>query len=192
MPVHLSLASDVYKAEYYYTLRPVSSPKGFLTADLNLPAALELPPGTAQFSVDGAVMGRQNFSFNGDRGTIFFGSDAQVTASMKDMQQTSGEQGFFSKEQTRSWHWQITVKNTRPKPVNIVLEDPAPVTRNENVNIIAQSTPRPEEIVNEPRFGGARIYQWKATLPPGESLVIKHQIQVIAPLLPDTVIAPGR
>ena len=66
------------------------------------------------------------------------------------------------------------------------------MTRNENVNIIAQSTPRPEEIVNEPRFGGARIYQWKATLPPGESLVIKHQIQVIAPLLPDTVIAPGR
>lgn len=191
-PVHLSLASDTYKAEYYYTLRPISSPKGFLTADLALPSSLELPPGMAQFSVDGAVMGRQIFSFNGDKGIIFFGSDPQVTVTMRDMKQTSGEQGFFSKEQTRSWHWQITVKNTRPKPVDIVLEDPAPVTRNDNINIITQSSPRPEEVVNEPRFGGAHIYRWKAALPSGESLVVKHEIQVIAPLLPDMEIAPGR
>lgn len=191
-PVNLSLASDVHQAKFHYTLRPINNPKGFLTAEVALSKPLELPPGMAQFSVDGAVMGRQMFSFNGDKGIIFFGSDPQVTATMRDLQQTSGEQGFFSKEQTRSWHWQITLKSTRPNPVNVVLEDPAPVTEVEAVNIITQSMPRPEETVNEPKYGGARVYRWNLTLQPGEAQMVDHQIQLVAPLMPDKVIEPGR
>lgn len=191
-PVTLSLASDVYQAKFRYTLRPVNSPKGFLTADVNLDKAIELPPGLAQFSVDGAVMGKEYFSFNGDSGVIFFGSDPQVTATMKDLKKTSGEKGFFSKEQTRSWHWLITVKSTRSKPVEVMLEDPAPVTVEESINIITQSTPRPEEIVNEPKDGGARIYRWNMTLQPGEAKEVNHQIQLVAPIVPDKEIIPGR
>lgn len=191
-PVNLSLASDSYPAKFHYTLRPVSSPKGFLTADLDLPQPIELPRGMAQFSVDGAVMGRQLFSFDGAAGSIFFGSDPQVTAIVRDLKQTSGEQGFFSKEQTRSWHWEITVKSTRPRPVDVVLEDPAPVKKDEVINLITQSTPRPEEIVNEPKDGGAHVYQWKLSLKPGEPVVVKHQIQVVAPVTPDKTIDPGR
>ena len=192
MPVNLSLASNVYPAKFMYTLRPIHSPKGFLTADVDLPEAIELPQGMAQFSVDGAVMGRQFFSFDGNKGTIFFGSDPQVTAIMRDLKRTSGEQGFFSKEQTRSWHWEITLKSTRPNPVVAILEDPAPVSKDEAVNLIVQSTPRPEELVNEPIYGGARIYRWEVTLNPGEPVLVNHQIQLVVPMTPDKEISPGR
>lgn len=191
-PVNLSLASDVYPAKFRYTLRPISSPKGFLTADIDLPNPLELPPGMAQFSVDGGVMGRQAFSFDGNKGSIFFGSDPQVTAIMKEIRQTSGEQGFFSKEQTRAWQWEITVKSTRPKPVVAVLEDPAPFSKEEIVNLIIQSTPRPEEMVNDPDDGGARIYQWTLNLNPGEPVLVKHHVQMVAPVTPDKALIPGR
>lgn len=192
VPAHLPLASDVYPAKFYYTLRPMNSPRGFLTAEFSLPASLELPPGRARFSVDGVPLGGRVFSFHGNKGQIFFGADPQVVATMRDLRQASGEQGFFTKEQTRSWHWQITVKNTRSKPISIVLEDPAPVARDDSLTVVTQSMPKPEEALAEPGSGGVKIYRWKSTLNPKEPLVIDHRIQLVAPLAPNKELFPGR
>ena len=191
-PVRLSLATDTCKARYYYTLRPISNPKGFLTAELALPSAIELPPGPAQFSVDGVSVGQQPFSFNGDKGFIFFGSDPQVTATVRDLQRSSGEQGLISKEQTLSWHWQITLKSTRAKPVEVLLEDPMPDTPDGSVILSAESTPKPEQAVNAPEHGGAKVYRWKATLKPGEPLIIDHKVKAVAPKTDDKELDPGR
>ena len=191
-PVRLSLATDSYKARYYYTLRPITNPKGFLTAELTLPSAIELPPGQAQFSVDGISVGQQPFSFNGDKGFIFFGSDPQVTATVRDLQRSSGEQGLISKDQTLSWHWQITLKSTRTKPVEVLLEDPMPDTPDESVIVSAESTPKPEQAVNAPEHGGAKVYRWKAALKPGEPVVIDHKVKAVAPKTDDKELDPGR
>lgn len=191
-PVRLALATDSYKARYYYTLRPVSNPRGFLTAEVALPSAIELPPGPAQFSVDGVPIGQRLFSFNGDKGIIFFGSDPQVTATVRDLQRSSGEQGFISRDQTLSWHWRITLKNTRTRPVEVVLEDPMPDTPDDSVTLSAESNPRPEQAVNSPEHGGAKVYRWKATLKPGEPLVIDHRVRAVAPKTDGKVLTPGR
>lgn len=191
-PVRLSLATDTYNARYYYTLRPVTNPKGFLTAELALPAAIELPPGPAQFSVDGVSVGQQPFSFNGDKGFIFLGSDPQVTATVRDLNRSSGEQGFISKDQTLSWHWRITLKSTRAKPVEVLLEDPVPDTVDESVVITAESSPKPEQAVNPPEHGGAKVYRWKTTLKPGEPFVIDHKVRAVAPKSDDKELNPGR
>ena len=190
-PVTMSLATDTYTASFQYTIRPVSNPKGFLTARLALDKALELPPGTAQFSVDGAAIGSRMFSFNGNTGVIFFGSDPQVTATMRDMQKSGGQQGFFSKEQTLLWHWQITLKNSRSKAVEVVLEDPAPVASDSAVTIKSVSAPKPETVVNAPEYGGATIYRWKAALKPGEPLTVDHKVEVSAPADKDKILDPG-
>lgn len=192
IPVRLPLSSDNYKAKFLYTLRPISNPKGFLTADVNLPQALELPPGMAQFAVDDAVLGDQMFSFNGNKGTIFFGSDPQVTAVMRDLKRSSGEEGFFNKEETRSWHWRITLKSTRAKPVDAWLEDPVPDTRSEAIKITVESSPKPEESVNPPEDGGARIYRWKTVLKPGEPQVIEHKVRAATTLSKELELSPGR
>jgi|GEM_PF-1572314 len=190
-PVTMSLATDTYTASFQYTIRPVSNPKGFLTARLALDKALELPPGAAQFSVDGAAIGSRMFSFNGEAGVIFFGSDPQVTATMRDMQKSGGQQGFFSKEQTLLWHWQITLKNSRSKAVEVVLEDPAPVASDSAVTIKSVSAPKPETVVNAPEYGGATIYRWKASLKPGEPMVVDHKVEVSAPVDKEKILDPG-
>jgi hypothetical protein len=191
IPVTLVLASDTYEASFLYTLRPLNTPIGFLTASLSLPQALELPPGVARFSVDDAFIGSRQFSFNGTTGEIFFGSDPQVTAIVRDLQRTGGTQGFFSREQTLLWHWQITIRNTRNRAVAIVLEDPAPVVDDSAISIRATSTPRPENIVNATEHGGASIYRWQASLKPGELFVVDHKVEVSAPSSQDRVLDPG-
>ena len=191
-PVRLPLATDTYPAKYHYTLRPVSNPKGFLTAELSLPAAIELPPGPAQFSVDGVAVGQQGFSFNGDKGVIFFGSDPQITATVRNLKRSSGEQGLISKEQTLSWHWQISLKSARSKPVSVLLEDPAPDTSDERIAITAESSPKPELVVNPSEYGGAKVYRWKASLKPGETLIIDHKVQAVAPKTDGYELDPGR
>lgn len=191
-PVRLALATDSYAVRYCYTLRPISNPKGFLTAELALPSPIELPPGLAQFSVDGVAVGQQVFSFNGDRGRIFFGSDPQVTATVRDMQRSSGRQGFISQEHVFSWHWQVTLKSARATPVDVLLEDPAPDSPDASVTIAVESSPRPELVVNPPELGGAKIYRWKATLTPGEPLIIEHKVQAAAPVGDAQELDPGR
>lgn len=192
VPTRLALASDIHKASFLYTLRPVSNPKGFLTATLDLPQALELPPGQAQFSVDDAMIGSRMFTFNGAKGSIFFGTDPQVTAIMRDMKQSSGEEGLFNKDEVRNWHWQITLASTRAKPVQAYLEDPAPVGVNEAVKITVDSSPKPEKLVNPPEDGGATIFRWAATLNPGEAVVINHKVRATAPVNKDLELRPGR
>ncbi|MDL2266578.1 DUF4139 domain-containing protein [Desulfovibrio sp. OttesenSCG-928-G15] len=191
-PVRLSLASDSVPVTYAYMLRPDANPKGFLTAKLALEKPLELSPGMAQFSVDGAAIGKQQFSFNGDKGQIFFGSDPQVTATMRDLKQSGGQQGIFSKDDTLLWQWEITLKNTRSKAVDVILEDPKPDTKDDSIKIKVTSTPKAEEVVNAPQFGGAKIFRWTATLQPGESRIISHKVEVAAPSQKDKELAPGR
>lgn len=190
--VRLSLATDAYPVKFLYTLRPSLNDKGFLTADVSLPAAIELPPGPAMFSVNGMLINRAMFAFNGDKGTVFFGTDPQVTATMRNLKRASGQEGVFSKDDTLLWHWEITLKNTRSRPVDVVLEDPMPNTGNTAITITATSKPRPEEAANAPDKGGARFYRWKATLKPGEPVIVEHKVQATAPQSKDTVLEPGR
>lgn len=190
-PVILALATDSHEASFLYTVRPVNNPKGFLTASLSLSKALELPPGPAQFTVDGAAIGSRAFSFNGNKGEIYFGTDPRVTATMRNMQKSGGEQGFFSKEQTLLWHWQITLHNARTKAVDIVLEDPAPVAQDTSIAIKTTSTPKPESLVKSPEHGGAAVYRWKTGLQPGETKIIEHTVEISAPANKDKALDPG-
>ncbi|MDL2209512.1 DUF4139 domain-containing protein [Desulfovibrio sp. OttesenSCG-928-O18] len=188
--VNLPLASDEYKASYYYTIQPSANPKGFLTAELNLEKALELPLGRARFFLDNVSVGEQNISLNGNKAVLFFGTDPQVAATMRDMKRSTGESGFFSKEQNVLWHWEITVKNTRGRAVNVRIEDPIPDATDTAIKVAVESKPKPEEGVTANQLGATKIYRWKYTLQPGETQVIEHKVQVAAPA--DKILVPGR
>lgn len=190
--VHLPLAESAYPAKFFYTIRPYGSPKGFLTAELDLPAALDLPVGTAQFAVDDALLGRESFSFSGKKGRIYFGTDPQVKAEMRDLKLAEGRQGVFSKEQTLLWHWEITVTNNRAKPVEVLVEDAAPQLGDEAFSLAVTSSPKAEEVVNAAEDGGAGIFRWVLDVQPGTAEVINHKVQIKTPVDKERVIVPGR
>ncbi|MDR2603950.1 MAG: DUF4139 domain-containing protein [Desulfovibrio sp.] len=191
-PLRLQPTPEILKAAFSYTLRPSVTDRAFLTAAVTLPGPLALPPASARFSVDGVVVGNRSFSFNSDKGTIFFGADPQVSAEMRNVARSGGEHGLFAKDQTFTRHWLFTVRNLRKRAVDIALEDPVPVSENEAVYISAQSTPQPEVRINPPEEGGAKVYVWKARLESGAELHIDHKVEARVPQDKDKILIPGR
>ncbi|MDR2669900.1 MAG: DUF4139 domain-containing protein [Desulfovibrio sp.] len=191
-PLRLQPTPEILQAAFSYTLRPSVTDRAFLTAALTLPGPLALPPAPARFSVDGVVVGNRSFSFNSDKGTIFFGADPQVSAEMRNVARSGGEHGLFAKDETFTRHWLFTVRNLRKRAVDIALEDPAPVSENEAVYITTQSTPQPEIRINPPEEGGAKVYVWKARLESGAELHIDHKVEARAPQDKEKILIPGR
>ena len=190
VPVSVSMHKETYPATFYYTLRPEQSNKGFLTADLNLDQALELPYGVARFFVDKSLVGDQALSLNGSKATLYFGTDPQVVVTRKDIKHTTGEQGFISKEQTVQWHWELSVRNTRSRVVEAWVEDARPDVQDESIKLVVESTPKAEEVDLKPQQGGTKSYRWKLTLQPNEVKTIEHKVQLLAPS--DKQLNPGR
>ena len=190
VPVNVSMAKDSYAAKFYYTLRPSQSSKGFLTAELNLDKALELPVGQARFFVDNSLVGEQRMSINGSKATLYFGTDPQVVVTRRDVKHSSGEQGFISKEQTVLWHWEISVRNTRSRTIEAWLEDAQPDATDEAIKITVDSKPKPEQVILKPQQGGAKIYRWSMSLKPNEVKTIDYKVQISAPA--DKPLNPGR
>lgn len=188
--VTLPLAKDEYKAGYYYTLQPSVSRRGFLTASLSLDKALELPQGKARMFVDNVAVGEQTLSINGNKATLFFGTDAQVTAAMRDVKRSAGEKGILSKEQNVLWHWEITVRNTRGRAVDVLVQDPLPDEQDSAITLAVESKPKAEKGTTATQLGSVKVCQWKFTLQPNEVQVIDHKVEVSAPA--DKLLNAGR
>lgn len=188
--VTLPLAKDEHNAKYYYTLQPSVNPRGFLTASLALEKALELPRGTARLFVDDVAIGEQAMAINGTKATIFFGTDPLVTATMRDLKHSTGEKGLISKEQTVLWHWEITVRNARGRAVEVSIQDPLPEEQDTAVKLAVESTPMAEKATTASQLGATKIYEWKFTLQPNETRVIKHKVEITAPA--DKFLQTGR
>ena len=177
----VELASNSFAAEYYYTLRPATSIQGFLTASLTLPQVQEMPQGTADFFIDNDYAGSGRFSLNGNKATIFFGIDPQVTVVMRNLEAKTGEQGFISKDQTTVWHWEYTVRNMRPKPVDVVVEEAQPISGNESITLKVESTPAPQSVVpDDPSMpANLKLFVWKKTLDPKAEWRINHKVTAV-------------
>lgn len=176
----IDLASESYEAKYFYTLRPASERRGTLTAQLSFDKAQELPQGWANCFVDDIYMGSQRLNINGKEALIYLGTDPQVTIDTREVSMQKGEQGVFSKEQTREWHWQYTVSNSRSKAVDVVVQTAQPVSKDTSITITTKSKPEPKKLVptGEDSDAALKLYVWEKTLEPAETFVIDHQVMV--------------
>lgn len=189
IPLLVDLASDEYKAEFYYTLRPSADSKGFLTARLDLATPVELPEGQAQLLVDDIAIGRRSISLSGNEATLFFGQDPQITVTSRAVDSTSGSQGFISKEQTLSQQWEIVAKNTRNRDVAVRIEEPRPFVTDQEIKVELDSKPAPEQ-ARDKLSTAENTFVWKTVLKPGEEYKISHKVFITAPQ--DKVLVNGR
>ncbi len=188
--VEFRVDKETHAARYFYTLRPAVERLGFLTAEITAKEPQELPPGRARFFVDGLLMGEGPFAFNGDKGRVFLGQDPRITVTMRDLQREAGTQGFLNKENTEVWHWEINLKNARPYPVAVQVEDPAPDVADAAINVVVDSKPKPETVYTDPMQGNRKVYRWSMDLQPGQSATIDHKVTVSGPA--DKPLDPGR
>ncbi|HOG06915.1 MAG TPA: DUF4139 domain-containing protein [Syntrophales bacterium] len=130
-----SIREEYWPAAFTYLLRPSVSNQAFVRADVTLAEPRDIPAGSGQFVIDGAVLGKREFAFSGREGEIYFGVDPLVSARAELLQRQSGEKGFIADRQTQTWDWRLEIQNERTIPVRIRLEEPNPQVRDERIRL---------------------------------------------------------
>ncbi|MDR1490639.1 MAG: DUF4139 domain-containing protein [Desulfovibrio sp.] len=165
---------EEWKGDFRYILRPGVQDKGFLGVKAKLPAQRELPRGSAVYAVEGRVVGSAPFACNGNEAELFFGPDALVSATMRQVNRVGGDRGLISKERSETWEWEIKAVNGHSFPVNVRVEDSMPQPSEEAIRVLVSSEPAPEK--DEKGF-----YVWSRELAPHGEFRIRHRVEIKAP-----------
>lgn len=167
--------SDVQmQGKFTYLLRPALSGKSFLSTKVQTAEPLDMPMGTALIMLDGAVVAKKNFSFQGMERELFFGNDPQVAVKSKVLEKKSGTSGVFSSNQTYFWKWEVTVRNDKNVPVDITLEEPKPRSADEKIKLETEFSIPPSREKDD-------VYVWELNIPAGEKKTLIWSVSMKAP-----------
>jgi len=170
----VKIREDVWPAEFYFVARPSLSPQAFLQAKVKLSQSVEIPAGQASFVIDGAIIGKREFSLAGSEADIFFGISPFITVGTSTLADQTGTTAFLQNKQTRKWQWKIEAKNASRAPVLLRIEEPVPQARDERIKLTFNHQPPPAEKDN------AR-WIWMMELPALQKKSIETLIELEAP-----------
>jgi uncharacterized protein (TIGR02231 family) len=170
----VKIRQDIWPAAFYYVARPSLSPQAFLQAKVKLDHSVEIPPGTASFIIDGAMIGKREFALAGSETDIFFGVSPFITVNTSTLADQTGTTAFLQNKQTRKWHWKIEAKNASRSPITLRLEEPIPQARDERIKLSFHHRPQPQE-TDQARW------VWVMELPALQKKVIETTIDMEAP-----------
>lgn len=173
MVMRFMLYKHDWDAKFFRILRPSLQSHSYLVANIDIPNSIDLIPGSAQFMVDGKVVGNGYFTLSNNEEHIYFGVDPRVTARMILDKSQSGRNGFLDKKQSHSWNWNIKVYNDHTVPVKVVIEEPEPQSGDIGITITTDSNPKPT-VENH-------MYIWQLMLPAEGKIDIHHSILMTAP-----------
>jgi uncharacterized protein (TIGR02231 family) len=170
----VKLQEEAWPSEFAYLIRPSLSPRAFVRALIRLPEAKEIPSGSATFLIDGAILGKRNFSFAGQEETLFFGTDPLVTAERTLLSKKSGEKGVFTDKQTYAWDWRIDVRNLKDESALVMIEEPNPQSRDQRIKMTLKLDPEPSDIKPSSLI-------WNLDIPAGQKKIISSSASLEAP-----------
>jgi hypothetical protein len=170
----LRIKDESWPAEFLFLARPSINPQAFVRAQVKLTQPAEIPPGQAIFVIDGAVLGKREFSFAGSDGTLFFGTSPLISVTSSTIADQSGEKTIFQDKQTRSWQWLIEAKNSSNADIKLRIEEPVPQARNKKIKLNFKQNPEPEE-KDHAKF------VWLLDVPAGQKKTIQNNIDLEAP-----------
>ncbi len=172
-----------WPASFVHLLRPSLDAKAFVQAKTEFTEPKELPPGTAFFFIDGAMVDQRQFSLSGREATLSFGTDPLLTCTTVLKDKKTGEKGLFNQKQTFLREWTLTVHNAASHPVLVRIEEPRPLPRDERITLEFTASPEPLKEDNP------EILAWNSTIAAGGESVISLSLKIDAP--DDLNIDPG-
>jgi uncharacterized protein (TIGR02231 family) len=179
----LEIERTAWPAAFVHLMRPSLNDKAFVRASTEFETPQELPPGTAFFFMDGAMVDTREFSLSGREGDFFFGTDPLVTCETTLSDKKTGEKGLFGSKQTFLRTWSLTVRNASGRPVDVRIEEPRPLPRDVRIKVELATNPAPAK-EDDPE-----VLAWNATVPAGGRSVVTLDLKVEAP--EDLNIDPG-
>lgn len=141
----VKIQEESWPSEFAYLTRPSQNNHVFVRASVKLAEQKEVPYGNCIFAIDGAILGKREFSLFGDEAIVFFGTDPAITVKARLLSKKSGEKTFLQDKQTYTWDWQIDVQNSRTSPVRVIVEEPSPQLRDERISLSLKHNPEPAE-----------------------------------------------
>ena len=135
---------------------------------------LNLLEGEANVYFENTFIGKSIMNVTQQNDTLSFslGRDKRIMIQRtKENEYTSRK--FMGSNQTQSIAWKLSVRNTRPEPINLTLYDQLPVSRNNNITVTA------EEISGGSLDEAKGIITWQITLQLGEQrdLALRYKVK---------------
>jgi uncharacterized protein (TIGR02231 family) len=170
------VAQEQFPVSLDYLAVPKLSPAVFLTSELINRAAYPLLPGKVNTFIGNSFTGSSQLGkvAAGEKFSLFFGSDDQVTVKREELKQHK-EAGLFGKNRV-SYRYRIDTGNFRKEPLTLTVRDQLPLAGDEEIKVsLDDPSFKPEEQKND----GTLV--WKVPLKAGEKREILFGITVEYP-----------
>ena len=168
------LAAEKWNEDLVWKVRPLDrDARVFLCADHELEKDKVWPRGRISLSLDGAVIGTDEFVPRDGKLSLSFGSDPRVQLTAVTEPRKSGTQGFIGKDKVWEWAWKYTIRNDRENVAHVEVERPLPRSVHKEVAVEYSSDPQAK--------AGNRSLTWTLDIPAHQSRVISHGVKVTAP-----------
>lgn len=170
----ITLIDESWPADFKHFVRPALGHNVFLRASVQFSEGKDIPSGLATFMLDGAMLGKRDFSLVGENSTLYFGIDPMIKATETLLSKQAGEKTFLLDKQTFSWERRIDVQNSRKNNASVIIEEPNPQTRDERIKISAKYIPEPSERTTS-------TLTWTLDVPAGKVKSIMSSVKLEAP-----------
>ncbi len=163
-------------AEYKYYAAPKLVQNAFLVADVTDWEKFNLLPGPANVYFENSFVGNSFINPNTTKDIMTFslGRDEGIVIKRETLTDFT-EEKFFGSDIERFFGYEITVRNTKNKAINLILEDQFPISKNEDIEV--ELIDKGDASVN--KTDG--ILTWSLILNPSESIVKKFTYSVRYP-----------
>lgn len=163
-----------WPADFDHLLRPSTGDQAFIRAGLNLEEAVDLPPGQASFILDNALVGQKRLRLAGKEHTLYFGLDPFVRAEVITREKKAGEKGLLNNRQTYVWDFLLRISNRHDYPVNVIVQEPVPRIRHEDIQVEFSLVPEPDSREED-------IFSWEMEVQADQTEEIEMNISMQAP-----------
>lgn len=170
----LKIKEENWPADFLFLARPSLGQQAFVRAQVKLANSVDIPFGEALFLIDGAVLGKRNFSFAGNEGTLYFGTSPLISVTSSTLTNKTGEQTVFQNKQTQLWQWLIEAKNSSNNNIKLRIEEPAPQARDKRIHLTFKQIPEPTE-KDHAKF------IWIVDVPARQKITIQNVVELEAP-----------
>ncbi len=135
----------------------------YLTADLQNSFGGPILPGQASIFRDGTFMGTAYIPFTaaGDTAELPFGALDEVLITHRTLEKEDGDFGLIGTTNRRVERFQITARSLLPYTLPLVITDQAPVSEQEDLEIVIQSRPRHKPVDEQGKRG---VVSWNIDL----------------------------
>ncbi len=170
----LSITRQNWPADFDHLLRPSTGDQSFIRASLELEEALDLPQGRASFVLDNALTGQKRIRLTGKTQTLYFGQDPFVEAEVITRDKKAGEKGLLNNRQTYVWDFLLRVSNRHDYPVKVIVQEPVPRIRHEDIQAEFSFNPEPDSKDQD-------IFSWIMEVQADQTEEIEMNISMQAP-----------